>query len=207
MRARALLPLLGVAAVGLVIGAFAVMGETPDTDESTAKLASFYTEHDSDIVAGAVMLMAAAAAFLGWAVQLRSRLFLSEGGVATRATLGMVGATVFAVGLAIVSGLSFALGDVPEELDPAALQALHVLSENMFPALAVGTFLTLFANGLAIVSTGALPAWLGWIAIVAAVAAFTPAWFVPFIGLGLLILVSSVMLAMRPATPTVTPNV
>jgi hypothetical protein len=201
MRARALLPLFGVLAVGLIVVSFAVIGETPDTDASVGKVVTFYTQHDSDLEAGAFLLAAAAAAFLAWAVQVRSRLFLAEGGSATRATLGLVGSAVFAVGIAIFAGLNFSLGEVPEKLSPAALQALNVLSGDMFPVLEVGMVITLFGFGLATLNTRAFPVWLGWVAVVAGIFCVTPLWFVPFLGLGVFILVTSVLMATRPAAP------
>jgi hypothetical protein len=204
MRARGLLPLFGVLAVGLVVTSFVVIGETPDTDDPASKIAAFYTAHDSDMQAGGVILMIAAAAFLAWAVQARSLLFLAEGGSATRATMGLVGSAVFAVGIAIFAGLNFALGDVPEKLDPATIQGIHVLSEDLFPPLAVGTTITLFGFGLATLATRALPVWLGWLAVVGGVFAITPLWFVPFIALGVFIIVSSVLMATRPAVVVVT---
>jgi hypothetical protein len=198
MKASRLLPLFGVLAVALIVVSFVVLGDTPDTDDSARKVASFYTEHHSDASATGALLMAAAAAFLIWAVQLRALLFAREGGAATRTTLGLVGSVVFAVGLAVFGGLNFALGDVPDKIDPAAVQALHVLNENLFPPLAVGSLLILFGNGLAVLTTRALPAWLGWVCIVAGIAALTPAWFVPFIGLAVLVLVSSALLVTGP---------
>jgi hypothetical protein len=198
MSARALLPLFGILAVGLVIASFIIIGETPDTDDSASKIAAFYRENDSETQAGGAMLMAAAAAFLAWAVQVRTRLFVAEGGSATRATMGLVGSAVFAVGIAIFAGLNFALGDVPERLDPATIQGMHVLSEDLFPPLAVGTTITLFGFGLATLATRALPVWLGWVAVIGGVFAITPLWFVPFIALGVFILVTSVLLATRP---------
>jgi hypothetical protein len=197
MSATRLLPLFGVLAVALVVAAFAIGGEPPDTDDPVAELSAFYTENDSDITAGSFLLMAAAAAFLAWSIQMRSALFSSEGAPATRATLGLVGAVMFAVGMTIFAGLGVALGDAPEKLDPAALQALHVLNMDLFPPLAVGVLLTLFGNGLAVLKTRTFPVWLGWVSVIGAVFAITPLWFVPFLALGVLILVSSVMLAMR----------
>ena len=197
MRARALLPLFGILAVALVVGSFVVIGETPDGNDSLSKIVSFYRAHDSDVQAGGIMLMAAAAAFLAWAVQVRSLLFLAEGGSATRATMGLVGSAVFAIGLAIFAGISIALGDSPDKLSPAALQALNSLSADLFPPLAVGGVIMLFGFGLATLSTRALPVWLGWVAVIGGVGALTPAWFVPFIALGVFIIVSSVIMATR----------
>jgi hypothetical protein len=101
--------------------------------------------------------------------------------------------------VAIFAGLNFTLGDVPDKLDPAAIQTLHVLSEDLFPPLAVGAVIALFGFGLATLSTRAVPVWLGWIAVVGAVFALTPLWFVPFIAYGVFIIVTSVLMAMRPA--------
>jgi hypothetical protein len=207
MKANRLLPLFGILAIALIAAGIAIGGETPDVDDPIAKVRAFYVENDSDMTASSLLLMAAAAAFLAWSVQVRSRLFLSEGGSATRATLGLVGSVLFAVGATIFAGIGFALGDVPEKLDPAALQALNVLSSDLFPPLAVGTLLTLFGYGLAVLKTRAFPVWLGWVSVIGALFAFTPLWFVPFLALAVLIAVTSVMMAMRdePARPAAPP--
>jgi hypothetical protein len=197
MKASKVLPLVGVLAVALVVTAFAVGGETPDVDDPIAEVVAFYTENDSDVFAGSLLLLVAAAAFLAWSVQLRSVLYASEGGSAPRTTLGLVGAVIFAVGMTIFAGIGVSLGDAPEKLDPAAVQALHVLNMDLFPPLALGTFFTLMGNGLAVLNTRALPVWLGWLGVVGALFAFTPLWFVPFLALGVLILVSSVLLSAR----------
>jgi hypothetical protein len=201
MKATRLLPLFGVLAVALIILAFVIIGETPDTDDPAGKIASFYVEHDSDVSAGGILLMAAAAAFLAWAVQVRSLLLEREGGSATRTALGLVGAALFAVGLSIFAGINFALGDVPDKLGPSGVYTLHVLSEDLFPPLAVGTLLTLLGYGLAVLNTRAFPVWLGWLAVVCGIFAVTPLWFVPFIGLGVFILVTSVLLMSAGGAP------
>jgi hypothetical protein len=197
MKPSRLLPLFGILAIALVVAGVAIGGETPDTDDPVAKVVAFYTENDSDVTAGALLLMAAAAAFLAWSVQLRNVLFLAEGGSGTRTALGFAGSVVFAIGVTIFAGLGFALGDASDKIEPAAVQALHVLSMDLFPPLAVGTLLTLFGNGLAIIRTRVFPAWLGWASVIGALFAFTPLWFVPFLALAVLIAVTSVMLAMR----------
>jgi hypothetical protein len=148
-------------------------------------------------VTGSILLMLAGAALLAWSVQLRGALIRAEGGAGTRSTLGFAGTVIFAVGIVIGAGLGFALGETPEKLDPTTLQTLHVLNVQMFPPLAVGVFLTLIGYGLAIIATRALPAWLGWVAVVAGVFAISPLWFVPFLALGILIVGSSIVLAMR----------
>jgi hypothetical protein len=203
MKASRYLPLFGLVAVGLVVVALVVIGETPDTDDSVAKLTAFYRVHDSDVTAGGILLMGAAAAFIVWAIEVRGLLVTAEGGAATRATLGLVGSVFFGAGLTVFAGLNFALGDVPERMSPSAIQTLHVLSMDLFPMLAVGGLFVLFGYGLAIVATRALPAWLGWLAVAGGVGIFTPLWFAPFIVLAILILVSSVLMAMDHGEATV----
>jgi hypothetical protein len=197
--ARRLLPLTGILAVAAVIGCFAVLGDTPDTDAPVNEIKSFYVSHDSDAEGAGVLMMLAAFLFLLFANCVRTALRRSNEGDSASA-LGSAGAIVFAVGLTTFAGINFALGDVPEKLDPGSLQLLNVLNEDLFPALAVGMTLFLLGTGGAIVKTGALPKWLGWLAIVAAIFAFTPLWFVPFLGVGVLIVVSSVLLTARGET-------
>ena len=80
---------------------------------------------------------------------------------------------------------------------PTAAQALQALWDNDFLPLALGTVVMLSASGISIVRHGALPVWLGWIAIVLAVIGVTPIGFAAFLGSAVWILIVSVMLSMR----------
>jgi hypothetical protein len=102
------------------------------------------------------------------------------------------------VGLALFATMAFALTDEPKALDPAAAQALNVLSVDAFGPVAVGVSAFLIATGLAIVRTGALASWLGWVAIVIGIVAVTPIGFVAFFAFLAWTLVASVMLALAP---------
>jgi len=55
----------------------------------------------------------------------------------------------------------------------------------------------LVGTGISVLQRGALPKWIGWIALVLAVIAFTPIGFFAFIGSGILIAVMGVTLAIR----------
>ena len=55
----------------------------------------------------------------------------------------------------------------------------------------------LISVGLSILRTGALPRWLGWVALALVVIGFTPIGFAAFLGAGIWIVVVSVMLAVR----------
>ena len=101
---------------------------------------------------------------------------------------------MFVVGVTIFAGLGFALGDVADDIEPPTLQALHVLNSDMFLTGAVGLFAFLLGTGIAVVRTGALPAWLGWVAIVVSVLSITPIFFIAFAVMGIWVLVVSVLL-------------
>ena len=62
---------------------------------------------------------------------------------------------------------------------------------------ALGILLFLWATGISVVRSGALPKWIGWIMILLGIVALTPLGFASFIGTAVLILVISILLAVR----------
>lgn len=111
--------------------------------------------------------------------------------------VAFAGAIVFAVGAAVGATLHLALADTPDDIDPVAVQALNALDWDYFIPFAVRMSTLLLAAGISVVRHGALPKWLGWIAIVLVVAAYTPAGFFAFLAGGLWILVTSTLLTVR----------
>jgi hypothetical protein len=81
---------------------------------------------------------------------------------------------------------------------------LQALWDNDFMPLALGTGLFLLASGISTVRHGALPKWLGWIAILLGIVAFTPIGFASAAAAAVWILIVSVLLALRarPTTPS-----
>ena len=197
MSERRLLPLTGILAVLLAIGAFLVAGEPPDADDPVQEVVSFYVDNDSEQGWGGAMLAWAAVLFLLFASSLRRALRTAETEAGGLSALSFAGAIVFAVGLAIFGAISFVLGDAAEDLEPAAVQTLHVMNVNFFFPAAVGAATFLIGTGISVAKTGALPKWLGWIAIVVGVAAVTPVGFFSIMILGLLVIVFSVLLAIK----------
>jgi hypothetical protein len=196
MTARKLVPLSGIVAVVLIVVSFIVAGETPDTDDSIEEVVSFYTENDSDQMAGAILLGYGALFFLIFASTLRNALRKGEDG-AGASTLGFGGAILFVAGATIFAGIGFTLGDAADNIDESSLHTLHVLNNDMFLTVAVGLFAFLLGTGIAVLRTGVLPAWLGWVAIVASVLAITPIFFIGFAVMGLWVLIVSVLLSLR----------
>ena len=78
------------------------------------------------------------------------------------------------------------------------VQALGALYNYDFVVFAMGLQIFLLATGLSAVRHGSLPKWIGWIAIVLAVIALTPIGFFAFLGSGILVLIMSVVLTLKP---------
>jgi hypothetical protein len=200
MTARRLVPLTGVVAVALVVVAFVVGGETPDTDDPVEEIVSFYTENDSDQKVSGLLLGLGMFFFLCFATVLRENLRRAEAERGAASTLGFAGAIVFAIGALIFAGLGFTLGEAADDIDPTAIQTLHVLNNEMFLPLVVGILVFFLGSGIAVLKTGALPKWIGWVAIIGAILSLTPT-FLAAIVLGLFILLVSVLLSLRSEVP------
>ena len=204
MNKNMIAPLTGVGFVVVAIISIIVMGgEPPGAEDPPSEIVQHYIDNKDAIFASGVIGVLATALLVYFAAYLRKVLGAAEGTGGFVSTVGLVGASILAVGLAIDGTISIALAEAADDVDPIAVQALQALWDNDFLPLALGLALFFFSFGLSIVLTGALPKWLGWVAIVFGVAGVTPAFFVGFLGGALWILIVSVMLAMRtrPAAP------
>jgi hypothetical protein len=195
-------PLSGILAVIVIVVAGAIAGESPDGDDSLREIVSFYRENDGDQMLGSALFAWGAAFFLVFVSTLWKALRAAEGERRGASTLALAGGTIVVVGMTVFAGIGFTLGDFGDELNPVALQALNALNSDLFFPLAVGTAAFLVGAGVSMVQTGALPRWLGWVAIVLAVFAITPLGFVSVLAMGIWTLIVSVLLVRaQPAPP------
>ena len=193
-RWPALAPLTGVAFVILVVIAFIVGGETPDTDDSPQKILDFYNDNEAEQII--------ASALLGWGTVflyfflgvLRSVLRAAEGAVGRLSAVAFGGGLVLGVGILSFAGFTFTLADTADDLSPDAAQALNALNSDFFIPLSAGLGTFMLASGIAAVRTRVLPGWLGWIAVVLGIAAVTPVGFFAFLLAGLWVIAVSVLL-------------
>ena len=203
-----LVPLTGVAFVVVLVIGFIVAGEPPAADEPVQEIVSHYDENKDSVQIGAGLVAIAATFLIFFGGYLRKVLADAEGGGGILSAVVLVGASVIAVGGAIDATISFAIAEAVDDIDPTAVQALQALWDNDFFPIALGTTVFLLASGISIVRHGALPKWLGWVAIVLGVVGVTPIGFVSFLAGGVWILIVSVLLSLRaraPAAPGPTP--
>jgi hypothetical protein len=192
-----LVPLTGVAFVVFVIVGFAIGGEPPGADEGAEEVVEFYADNKDSVQFGAALAAIGGTFLVFFFGYLRKVLRAAEGGGGMLSLVAFVGAVIFATGIAIDTMLSFAMAEAADDVEPGAVLALQTLWDNDFMPLALGVQVLLLASGISIARHGALPKWLGWVAIAFGVIAITPIGFVSFMAAGIWVLVVSILLAVR----------
>jgi hypothetical protein len=191
--------LTGIGFLVLAIATIAIGGGEPPnpSDDSVEEIVDFYVDNDTQIWIAAFLQLLAGGLLVFFGGYMRKVLHAAEGPGHMLSNVVLAGAVILATGLAIDASLNIALVETVEDIEPGGVQALSALWSNDFPVFVLGGFVFILASGLSIVRHGALPKWLGWVAIVLGVVTMTPAGFVGFIGIVLWIAVVSVMLTMR----------
>jgi hypothetical protein len=203
-----LAPLTGVVFVVLAIISALIGGEPPSADDPVEEIVQHYVDNDGSIMFAAALATLAATVMVFFFGYLRKVLRAAEGEGGMLSLIAFAGAVILALGVAIDSTISFALAETAEDVEPTSVQTLQALWDNDFLPFALGSQVLWFATGLSVVLHGALPKWLGWVAIVFGIASVTPIGFFVFLLGGIWILTVSVMLTMRArAAPTTPPSV
>jgi hypothetical protein len=197
-------PLTGVGFVLLGVVSFIVGGEPKSADEPVREIVDYYVDNKDSIQVAAFIGVAATLLLVFFGAYLRRvlRAAAPEGEILS--LVSFLGLVVVAVGFAIDTTILIALSEAADDIDPVAVQSLQALWDNDFVPLVLGVLMFLWATGLAVIRTGALPKWLGWVMVVLGVVALTPIGFVAAIGAAILVLVLSILLSVRarsaPAT-------
>jgi hypothetical protein len=184
----------------VVVGFVAVGGSTPDTNDSAHKVFTYYQDHHAKQTAAAFVVIFSVPFLLIFTSVLYRTLRALEGVGAWLPTLAFAGGVMGGAGYLAVASVHLALADAGDKHAPAATYALNFLDGNNFPMFVAPLGVLVFATGFATFrGQGALPRWLGWVAVVVGLLVFTPAGFFAWIACGLWILVASVVLFLRGA--------
>jgi hypothetical protein len=194
-----LLPLSGLAFVILAVLAIVGLGgDTPDSEASAAKVASFYEAHQNRQIVAAFVLAAAVPLLAFFGVSLALALWPAEAGRRPVWPVVLAGGSLLAcAAFALAAFIHFALADAADHVAASTLQGLNVLDSDTW---------VVFNGGLGVMMLGAAGSLipraktrvLGWTALVLGIALFIP--FADFFALlltGIWIIVTSVLLFRR----------
>ena len=198
-----LVPLTGLGFILVGILSFIVGGEPKSADDPAREIVSWYVDNKDSVEVGAILSVVAGVLLVFFGAYLRDVLRAAGPGTDGLSLVAFMGFVVVAVGMAIDGTIMFAAAEAAEDVPAASLVALQALWDNDFLPFILGVELFLWGTGLAVVRTGVLPKWLGWVMIVLAVVGFTPIGFVAAIGSALLVLILSIWLSLRARGPAV----
>ena len=180
---------------------------SPDAERGNVReLVEHYTDNKDSIMIGAALIAWAAASMAFFGGYLRTVLRDRGGDSGFLPSMAMAGALAIAIGGSIDATIIFTMAETADDVGAGTILTLSALYENDFFPIALGTFIFLLATGLSVVrGAGALPKWLGWVAILLAVVTLTPIGFVGFMGMGLFTLIASILLTIRAGSPAAPP--
>jgi hypothetical protein len=191
-------PFTGVvsAVLGVAGGAIEIITNAPGSDASGKEVIAFYAAHAGPQEAAAALLGFAFVFLIFFAASLRAYLLQTPRLEALGAVV-LAGAVLETAGQTLGSGSVWALARDSAHLDPAAAQGLNVLGSDAVVTNTAGLIVFGIAAGLAILSSGRLPSWLGWMAIAMAVVVVTPAEALSFIALAIWMVILSILMWRR----------
>ena len=201
----------GLAAVALLIGGFPFTGATPEPGASADDVAEYLSRSSAQTWTGIYLEffgLALLIIFIGrlWAILREAE---GAGGWIATTALGaaLAGLTVLVIGDATMMGAAFSAGR--HGLDPAVVGGMYTV--QWYSDLAYGAVNAVFfaAAALLVLRRGALPTWLGWFALVVAIALVITVPFGPgatmepphILGFLWIVSVSVVMIVRRAALP------
>ena len=155
-------PLFTVLAVAGVI----LIGSTPEEKAPADEIIKHFTDNDTQTMAGVFLWGPAAAALLVFVSRLRAG--IDDRARAARSLL-VAGGTLFATGIILGTSVTLAQVVAADGGFEDASQALNVLNAALWIPVVIGLAVMLLGAGLAVLRTGLLPTWLGWVAVVVGV--------------------------------------
>lgn len=198
MDDRRVTPLAGVLSVVLFIVALIVIeSNAADDAASGAEISAYYGDNLGRLAVGAMIWGVGVIALIWFLDGLRSRV-----GVASAQLGRLAYGFGFAAALFLLANVmpdfagAFASDTLDRDLDPAAAEVYHTIGDAFFFAAEVMLAGFFLAVGLAAIRARALPAWLGGVSLILAVAALIPpiGWAVVVFAFPLWLLLVSAML-------------
>ena len=192
-----LVPLTGVAFIVVGIVGFLIGGEPKSADEPVNEVVDFYLDNKDSVQIGAIFGVGAGLILIFFGAYLRKVLRAAAGEGEMLSLVSFVGLVLVALGFAIDGTIAFSLAEAPDDIDPIAVQSLQALWDNDFLPIMLGVLAFLWATGISVIRSGALPKWLGWVMILLGIAGVTPISFAAFLGAAIVVPVIGILLSLR----------
>ena len=196
---RRLAPLTGIVFAALLVVTFSTPS-TPDVHDTGVQVINHYRAHHGAHLLGDLTGGVGVVFFLFFISALRS-FFRDKPGADGLSRAAFAGGILIAVGGAVFTSLDVALIDARNHITPQAAQAINVLSNDFFFPFEIGLVVFALCIGLAIIASGALPKWLGWVMVVIGIVAFTPVGFFGFFVVLLWSVIVAILIYRRTGTP------
>lgn len=199
-------PVAGLLFALLLVGGVLLMNtSTPADDDPDDEFVEFYGDSGNRVeqICAAYMLAGAGLAFLWFLNHLRQRLTMAAGsdwlgGLMTGSGVVFV-ALLYAAATAwvIISGsMEFGSTEI-EQIDPSLMRILPQLGFGLLLIFgAISAAMCVAAASWAILRSGALPSWLGWLGVLVAIVLLFAVVFLPLIALPIWVLAASAALLM-----------
>jgi hypothetical protein len=149
----------------LAVIALTLPGAPPKADDSILKIAAYFADKDSKLLAGNLILAVAGVLFLWFLGSVRSYLRAGEGGEGRLSAAsfggGLIGIAMTLAGAALFNGIAFKLTDT-RGVGPDVVRAVFDAASAVLAMAAVGFAVFIGAASCSGARSGALAPWLYW---------------------------------------------
>ena len=158
----------GIAFVVLLVVGFLIVTPTPpDLNAPSQEWSSYFLAHHSAVRAG-IVLVAISLGFFIWFVGTLASVLRVAAGSPRLPSIAFAGGVLGAASVMVAIAAASVAAYRPQGVDPLVTRALNDIGV-MTAVAGIPAFAVLFlATALVILRFGALPAWLGWLSLVAA---------------------------------------
>ncbi len=191
--------LAGPLFLAMVVALMALEGGTVGVDATAEEVIDHYVDGETTRLVASFLAIPAAVTLLAAVSRIRAAL-----GDRARAfgTLFQSGAVLYAGGLTAGAAVQLGLLDAADNGLEGPAQALNVLSEAMWLPFVAGIAALLLGGGFAVLRTGLLPRWLGWVgAVVGVVSMLGPGGFLGYFVAPIWLAIAGVLLYLSDGAP------
>jgi hypothetical protein len=198
---------LGILAVVLWAIAFVYGNDSPDTNDSNAKITTWLASnsHQNSQITGFFLFLAGTLCVIGFFAAVRER--MAAGGYPDTGALtlgaGVASAVMGLLAITLFTAPSFVASDTSStDVLPSTFRVLNDMGYMCWVASAAIGAIVVWATSAVALRTGLLPRWYGWLGVLVGIVQLFAIFFIPILLWWLWILVTGALLTLRRAAVT-----